>query len=362
MNFLSATPQNPLLISNLITYSSVRGSFYLSPSSSEYLEVFSRKTCNKLKAKKMRLPCLLSGKLLKLEKKIGRGFQEECYKLNNQEVYLKPTSELLLVEYLQKNPSTSFPFNVYCDGPSYRNETNQTAPGIRHTEILFFMEGHYFTKDLEDSKNRFKFIEKIYDKILKKENINHIKTQRVEEDRFPGSKRTIAYDYLTSSGKSLQIATIHDLGTTFTEKVGNFKDITYHLSYGMSERILFAKIDSLYSPQEFFLPSYFQKKEIIIKNRRTGNFLRQEEIKGQKIFIVRDKQDLLYFEGVHERYTKQNMDSFINRLVEKEKKTSKLNFNLRKKDRIIVKNEKIGSEGIQLLGINKKGKFVFLKK
>ena len=243
-----ATENRSLLIEiGLLSYSGIKGAYFIEREGVTILENISKLLEKKLKADKIKCPLFLPASLLSLESSF-KDFKKECFKLQNKDKYLKPTSELLLLDKVKKDIFNGKEvLRYYMDGSVFRNETKQNEPGIRHDQIMYFMEGHYFSNILKEVTIEFNRVQMIYDVLFKKLEIPFFKTYRLPADRFPGSCKTLAYNYITSKGKILQLATIHNIKDSFT-RLKNLKKAgkeVYSCCYGLSERVLFPLVDAV---------------------------------------------------------------------------------------------------------------------
>ena len=137
--------KEPLIVSSgLLSYSGIKGCYFIEAPALKLLEKVSLKLKRELKAEKIKAPLFLPSKLLLLESSF-RDFTKECFRLEKGDKYLKPTSELLLLEKLKTDIFKGKQIlRYYMDGSVFRNQTKQNEPGVRHDEIMFFMEGHFF--------------------------------------------------------------------------------------------------------------------------------------------------------------------------------------------------------------------------
>jgi prolyl-tRNA synthetase len=281
----------PLIIKKgLFSYSGVKGSYFIEDKTVRLLEKISSNLLKKLKARKIRCPLFLSSNLLKLQSQF-KSFETECFKVENTDKYLKPTSELILLEKVKQDVFNGEQIlRYYMDGSVFRRETKQNYPGIRHDEIMYFMEGHFFSESSYKVKKEFKRVERIYDSLFKSLGIVFFKTYRPDEDRFPGSIQTLAYNYITSTGKVLQIGTIHNLSTSFTRLLNLKKgdNELLYASYGISERLITAMIDNEGIENPLLYSEAKTKKEVFLL------------LKTQKV-VYYAKEKMIYKES--ERFT-----------------------------------------------------------
>ncbi len=203
-------------------------------------------------------PVLISEDTLGRETEHIAGFEEQVFWVthagNNElerRLALRPTSETPMYEMFSiwVRSHTDLPLKVYQSCAVYRYETKHTRPLIRGREFLW-NEGHSAHADAEDAGDNIKEIHGIYSRLIKDLLcIPFIVNTRPEWDRFPGAVETYAFDTLMPDGKTLQIATMHNLGQNFSrvfdikyETVTGDHEYAYQTSYGPSFGRLLAAV------------------------------------------------------------------------------------------------------------------------
>ena len=141
------------------------------------------------------------------------------------------------------------PLKIYQIVNTFRYETKQTRPLIRLREITSFKEAHTAHATYEEAEQQIRDAITIYSEFFTKLSVPFIINKRPEWDKFPGADYTMAFDTLMPNGKTLQIGTVHNLGTKFAKTF----EITYEddkgqqqyvnqTCYGISERCIAAVI------------------------------------------------------------------------------------------------------------------------
>ncbi|MEE3418495.1 MAG: aminoacyl--tRNA ligase-related protein, partial [Methanosphaera sp.] len=155
-----------------------------------------------------------------------KGFEEEVYWVTkgglrelNEQLALRPTSETAMYPMfsLWVRSHMDLPIKVYQTVNTFRYETKHTRPLIRVREITTFNESHTVHATEEEAEEQVKTGIKIYKEFFDSLGIAYSISKRPEWDKFPGSKYTMAFDTIMPDGKTLQIGTVHNLGTTFAK-------------------------------------------------------------------------------------------------------------------------------------------------
>jgi prolyl-tRNA synthetase len=181
-----------------------------------------------------------------------RGFEEEVFWVSKggkdpERLILRPTSETAMMPMFKLwiKDHTDLPLKVYQITSVFRAETKSTHPMIRLREISMFKEAHTAHVDREDAEKTVREAMEIYKKIYDYLSIPYLISRRPEWDKFAGAVYTIAFDTLMPDGKTIQIGTVHYLGTNFSkvfevtylDKDGATKYV-HTTSYGISERVI----------------------------------------------------------------------------------------------------------------------------
>ncbi len=207
-------------------------------------------------------PVLIPEDILGKETKHIAGFEEEVFWVTHaganeleRRLSLRPTSETPIYEMFKLwiRSHTDLPLKVHQSCAVYRYETKHTRPLIRGREFLWD-EGHSAHVDGKDAKKNIEEIKEIYGKLINGLLcLPFIVNDRPEWDRFPGADETYAFDTIMPDGKTLQIATAHNLGQNFS-KVFDLKYeneegkhiLVHQTSYGPSFGRLLAAVISIH--------------------------------------------------------------------------------------------------------------------
>ena len=199
-------------------------------------------------------PLLIPEDQLEKESIHVKGFEDEVYWIThggltklNKKLALRPTSETAMYPMfsLWIRSHTDLPLRIYQIVNTFRYETKHTRPLIRVREITTFKEAHTVHETMEEAEEQVQEAIRLYKEFFNTIAIPYIITKRPPWDKFPGSDYTIAFDTLLPDGKTLQIATVHNLGQTFS-KTFNIKfetptgehEYAYQTCYGLSDRII----------------------------------------------------------------------------------------------------------------------------
>ncbi|MCK4491183.1 MAG: proline--tRNA ligase [Candidatus Altiarchaeales archaeon] len=226
-------------------------------------------------------PVLIPEDILGKETKHIAGFENEVFWVTHaganeleRRLALRPTSETPIYEMfsLWIRSHQDLPLKVHQSCAVYRYETKHTRPLIRGREFLW-NEGHSAHADPEDAKRNIKEIREIYAQLISGLLcIPFAVNERPEWDRFPGADHTYAFDTLMPDGKTLQIATVHDLGQNFSkvfdityETAGGEHEHVYQTSYGPSLGRLLASVISIHGDDiGLILPPALAPIQVII--------------------------------------------------------------------------------------------------
>lgn len=199
-------------------------------------------------------PLLIPEDQLEKESVHVKGFEDEVYWIThggltrlNKKLALRPTSETAMYPMfsLWIRSHTDLPLKIYQIVNTFRYETKHTRPLIRVREITTFKEAHTVHETMEEAEEQVQEAIRLYKEFFDTLSIPYIITKRPPWDKFPGSDYTIAFDTLLPDGKTLQIATVHNLGQTFSktfdikfETPTGEHEYAYQTCYGLSDRVI----------------------------------------------------------------------------------------------------------------------------
>ncbi len=201
---------------------------------------------------------------------------------------------------------TDLPLKVYQIASVFRAETKSTHPMIRLREISMFKEAHTAHADREDAERTVREAIEIYKKIYDYLSIPYLISRRPEWDKFAGAVYTIAFDTLMPDGKTIQIGTVHYLGTNFSkvfdvtylDKDGSAKYV-HTTSYGISERVIASMLAIHGDDSGLLLPPNIAPIQVVVipippgGTRREGGAAEKaaEELKAAGIRAIADLRD-----------------------------------------------------------------------
>ncbi len=185
-----------------------------------------------------------------------RGFEKEVFWVSKggeagERLVLRPTSETAIMPMVKLwvQDYKDLPLKLYQIVSVFRAETKMTHPMIRLREISMFKEAHTVHVDREDAERQVREAVEIYKKIFDEMCLAYMVNKRPDWDKFAGAEYTIAFDTVLPDGRTLQIGTVHYLGTNFTEvfevtylDADGSRKLAHTTSYGISERSIAAML------------------------------------------------------------------------------------------------------------------------
>ena len=226
-------------------------------------------------------PVLIPEDILGKEKDHIAGFEEEVFWVTHaganeldRRMALRPTSETSMYEMfgIWIRSHTDLPLKIHQSCTVYRYDTKHTRPLIRGREFLW-NEGHSAHVDWADAKKNLAEIEEIYGKLINQLLCLPFAINiRPEWDKFPGATNTYAFDTIMPDGRTLQIATSHDLGQNFSrvfeitfENEEGGHDYIYQTSYGPGFGRLLAAAISIHGDEKgLVLPPAIAPIQVVI--------------------------------------------------------------------------------------------------
>ncbi|MFH0832725.1 MAG: proline--tRNA ligase [Candidatus Aenigmatarchaeota archaeon] len=226
-------------------------------------------------------PVLIPEGNLKKESEHVKSFEKEVFWITHagenkldERLLLRPTSETAFYPMysLWIRSHTDLPLKLYQCAQIYRYETKMTKPLLRGREF-FWIEAHTVQKTNEDAEKQVKEDMAITEKVLsEKLGLPFMLLQRPEWDKFPGAEKTYAYDTIMPDGKTLQVATTHNLGQKFSKpfhiKFANEKgdsEYAYQTCYGPGvSRIVGAVISVHGDDKGMILPPPVAPTQVIV--------------------------------------------------------------------------------------------------
>ncbi len=198
-------------------------------------------------------PLLIPASEFEKEAQHIKGFESEVYwvtKAGNNELdvplLLRPTSETAMypIFKLWIRSHADLPLKTFQIVNTFRYDTKMTRSFIRVREIHFF-EAHTCHATFEDAEEQIKEDLEIWGRFSRELALPHLVAKRPDWDKFPGALYTIGFDVLTPAGRTMQMASVHQYRTNFSEPYDiKYEDesgehqFAHQTTYGMSERLV----------------------------------------------------------------------------------------------------------------------------
>ena len=226
------------------------------------------------------LPTLIPESLLSMEQDHFAGFMPEVFWVTKagdndlaEKLAIRPTSETLAYSMFAKWISShrDLPLKLNFWNSALRAEIKSTKPFIRNSEFLW-QEGHTAHTTEEEADIEVRMILDVYKDLV--ENYLSIPTMsgyKSEKEKFVGAKYTTCLESLMIDGKSLQMATSHQLGQNFAKPfeikyLG--KDMIEHFvwqtSWGISWRLIGAIIMTHGDDKGLIIPPRIAPIQVVI--------------------------------------------------------------------------------------------------
>ncbi len=245
-----------------------------------------------------------------------KGFDAQVYwvthgGLNELDVpmLLRPTSETAMYPLfaLWIRSHTDLPLKIYQIVNTFRYETKMTRAFIRVREIHFF-ESHTAHTSYEDAEEHIMTNLGIAHRYCTELALPYILIKRPDWDKFAGADYTVGLDTFLPSGKSLQLASIHQYRDNFSraydikyEDENGEHQYVHQTTYGMSERSLGAvigvhgdvrglKIPPSVAPIQVVIVPIIQKKTKELVETECATLVEELEAAGYRVKL--DDRDL----------------------------------------------------------------------
>lgn len=170
--------------------------------------------------------------------------------------YLRTTSETpftFLFSTLWRGDQLPFRFVQNCT--VFRNEL-EVDPPLRSVEIQPFIESYTAHADEASAQSCVKAEVALYTRVLRSLYLPFVVSVRPRADTFPEARYTIAFDAVLPDGSASQVATVHELGTSFA-KAFNWRvngNYPFQTSTGISGRALAVCLLTHKKNNKVFLP------------------------------------------------------------------------------------------------------------
>ena len=197
-------------------------------------------------------PILMQGTYLRQVSKKVSNFLDNVFWIKDKDLFIKPTGEYSIYPMFHRWIKTQkdLPLRIYQIGSFFRPIKNCDKL-FNLQERHYFFEGHVATKNEKECEEEFNKAKKINEDIFRLLAIPVLKSERPLSTNKPVSKKTIGYDTLLSINKTLQVGAVYlqsDIYSKifdikFTDK-DNQKKYTHQITWGSSERLIFASLMS----------------------------------------------------------------------------------------------------------------------
>jgi len=240
----------------MIEFYDVSGCYILRPWSFsiwEYIQEFFNTEIKKLGVQNAYFPLFVSERALTAEKDHVEGFAPEVAWVTRsgksqlkEPIAVRPTSETIMypayAKWIRSHRDLPLKLNQWCN--VVRWEFKHPTPFLRSREFLW-QEGHtVFANEKEASAEVLQILElyrRVYEEILA---VPVIKGKKTEKEKFPGGYYTTTVEaFVPSSGRGIQAATSHCLGTNFAkmfniqfENDKGDKELAWQNSWGLTTR------------------------------------------------------------------------------------------------------------------------------
>ncbi len=246
-----------------------------------------------------------------------KGFEDEVYWVTHGglspldvKLAIRPTSETAIYPMysLWVRSHADLPLKLYQIVNTFRYETKHTRPLIRVREITSFMESHTVHTDWEDANRQVEYEIELAKEFYRELGVPVIISKRPDWDKFPGADFTMAFDAVFPDGRTLQIGTIHHLGSNFAktfdityEDVNGEQQLASQTCFGISERCLAAVIAVHGDEKGLVLPATVAPTQVviipIIVGKRADEILAaaaelEAELKAAGLRVKTDKRDM----------------------------------------------------------------------
>jgi len=225
-------------------------------------------------------PLLIPESYLEREKEVVEGFDPEVAWVTHgghdeldERLAVRPTSESIIApfmaQWIRSYRDLPLRVNQWCS--VVRWEATETKPFFRTKEFLW-QEGHTAHRDRdsawEETMLRLDQYERLYEDVLA---MPVLRGRKPPHDKFPGAHTTTTVEALMPDGKSVQGATSHYLGTTFSEAYDvNYTDedeveqLAHTTSWGLSWRALGALVMTHSDDQGLVLPPTLAPTQVVV--------------------------------------------------------------------------------------------------
>ncbi len=224
-------------------------------------------------------PLLVPETEFKKEGEHIKGFEDEVYWVTHGgttpldvKLVLRPTSETAMYPLfsLWIRTHADLPLKIFQIVNVFRYETKQTRTFIRVREVHFF-ESHTAHATAEEAEEQIRENIEIWKKVAKKLALPYVLVRKADWDKFPGAHYSIGAETIMPSGRTLQIATIHQYLQNFSKaydiqylKEDGTHDYVHQTTFGMSERLVGAIVGIHGDDRGLIIPPEIAPIQVVI--------------------------------------------------------------------------------------------------
>ncbi len=243
------------------------------------IDEYFRKIFTEHKHQEVYFPLLIPETEFKKEAEHIEGFENEVYWVTHGglepldvKLVVRPTSETAMypIFSLWIRSHADLPLRIFQIVNVFRYETKQTRTFIRVREVHFF-ESHTAHATAEESEEQIKDNIEIWKKVADKLALPYVLVRKTDWDKFPGAAYSIGAETIMPSGRTLQIATIHQYFQNFSKPYGieylkedGTHDYVHQTTFGMSERLVGAIVGIHGDDRGLILPPEIAPIQLVI--------------------------------------------------------------------------------------------------
>jgi len=229
--------------------------------------------------REVNFPLLIPETEFKKEAEHIRGFEDEVFWVTHGgldpldvKLIIRPTSETAMYPMfsLWIRTHADLPLKIFQIVNVFRYETKQTRTFIRMREVHFF-EAHTAHATAEDSERQIREDMEIWEKIARKLALPYVLVRKTDWDKFPGADYSIGAETIMPSGRTLQVATIHQYFQNFSKpynikylKEDGEHEYVHQTTFGMSERLIGAIVGIHGDDRGLILPPEIAPIQVVI--------------------------------------------------------------------------------------------------
>ena len=243
------------------------------------IDEYFRKVFTEHEHQEVYFPLLIPETEFKKEAEHIEGFENEVYWVTHGgldpldvKLVVRPTSETAMYPMfsLWIRSHADLPLRIFQIVNVFRYETKQTRTFIRVREVHFF-ESHTAHATAEESEEQIKDNIEIWKKVADKLALPYVLVRKTDWDKFPGAAYSIGAETIMPSGRTLQIATIHQYFQNFSKPYGieylkedGTHDYVHQTTFGMSERLVGAIVGIHGDNRGLVLPPEIAPIQVVI--------------------------------------------------------------------------------------------------